>query len=273
MTELRGRRTRRRSFVDRNLTAIALIVGAILWQIVGTVWDLAFIPPLSDVLARLVELVTSGTFLPLLVDSLTNLAIGVVIALVLGIGIGLAMGAYPRVHAALDPYVTALNSTPSLIFVPIFFNLFGLSRWSIVALIVLSMSVFLIINTAAAVRGVPIALVEMGRSFNATDRQLFAHVLVPGALPFILGTTRLAAGRGVKAMINGEIFIGVVGLGAIVTRAGAQFDATTVLAVLFVIGAVGFGLLGILSVLESRLTSWQPQIDTQSAVGRSAAIS
>src|SRR5205814_6535682 len=132
---------------------------------------------------------------------------GFAIALVFGLGLGMLMGAYPKVEAAFDIYVTALNSTPSLVFAPIFFSMFGLSRWSIVALIVLSTSIFLIINTAAAIRAVSPELIEMGRSFNASDAQLFRKILIPAALPLILRPARLSAGRGAKAIITGEMFI------------------------------------------------------------------
>jgi len=247
--------------------AASLLSGAIVWEVAGRLFAIDFLPPLSSVLSRLVDLVINGNLIGQLGDSLLNLVLGVAISIVVGIGLGIAMGSYPRLYGALDPYVTALNSTPVLIFAPILFNFFGLSRWSIVALIAISMSVYLTINTAAALRGVSRSLLDMGRSFNASDRQLFSFISLPAALPFILATTRLAAGRGVKAMINGEIFIGVVGLGGVVTRAGAQFDATTVLAVMFVIAAVGFGLLGIVAALEARFTSWLPAIDARTPAG------
>jgi NitT/TauT family transport system permease protein len=246
------------SFAGRHAAALALLGWALAWEVVARLWHLTFLPPLSAVLSRLQELVASGVILENVASSLTNLAIGFSLSLVIGLGLGLLMGAYPAVDDALDIYVTALNTTPGLVFAPIFFTIFGLSHWSIVALIVLSMSIFLIINTSAAIRGVPPELIEMGKSFNATDRQLFARILLPAALPFILGTMRLSAGHGVKAMINGEMFIAAVGLGAIVVRAGGHFDVTTVLAVLFVIGTIGFAILTVLQLVEARFSSWLP---------------
>ena len=261
---VRGAWTR---FAWRYASVLALIAGAIVWEVSARAVNMLFLPPLSKVIAKLVELIADGRIIGNLTNSLGNLATGYAIALVLGVGLGLLMGAYPAIDAALDPYVTALNSTPGLVFAPIFFTLFGLSKWSIVALIVLSTSIFLIINTASAIRAVSPELIEMARSFSASDRQMFAKVLVPAALPFILGTARLAGGRGVRAMINGEMFINAVGLGAIVIQAAGRFDATTILAVLFVIGAVGFAVLKALQLLEERFTGWVPAIDATSTTG------
>lgn len=240
-------------------SVIALSVGVAIWEIIGQVSGFLFFPPFSAVLARLVELTLDGSIVEPLVGSLTNLAIGLTISVVVGIGVGLLMGAYRRVEAALDIYVYALLTAPSLVFAPILFSIFGLGREPIVGVIILYSIFIIIINTVAAVQSVPRPLIEMGRSYCASDRDIFRRIIIPSATPMIMAGLRLAAGRAVKGMINGEMFIVAVGLGSIVMRAGSRFDATTVLAILVLIIIVAFAVVAVVQAIDRRLTWWLPE--------------
>jgi ABC-type nitrate/sulfonate/bicarbonate transport system permease component len=239
--------------------AASLAVGAIAWEVIGRVADVPFFPPLSEVLVRMVELLTTGEIIGYLLTSLTNLAIGFGVSLVIGLGVGLLMGVYRRVDLALDIYVRAMLTAPSLVFAPIFFSLFGLNRITIIGIIVLYSTFIMILTTASAVKAAPKSLVEMARCYGANDRYVFRRVLVPSAMPLIMAGVRLGAGRAVKGMINGEMFIAVVGLGGVVMTAGRNFDATTVLAVMVIIILVAFGLVWIVERLDRHLTSWLPE--------------
>lgn len=240
-------------------TAVALGVGAVFWEAVGQIAGFRFFPPLSEVVARLVEMTLAGEILEPLIGSLTNLTIGLGISVVFGVGLGLLMGAYRRVETALDIYVYALLTAPSLVFVPILFSIFGLGREPIVGIIILYAIFIIIINTTSAVHQVPAPLIEMGRSYCANDWQMFRRIVIPAAMPMIMAGLRLGAGRAVKGMINGEMFIAAVGLGAVVKAAGNRFDATTVLAVLVLIILVAFAVVRVVQFIDRRLTSWLPE--------------
>jgi ABC-type nitrate/sulfonate/bicarbonate transport system permease component len=236
----------------------AVLVLALAWELIGRAAGAVFFPPLSAVLVRLVELVASGVILGNLATSLTNLVLGFTISLAIGLGVGMLMGGYRRIEAALDIYVNAFLTAPSLVFAPIFFTIFGLSRWSIVALIVMYSTFILIVTTLSAIRNVSPSLIEMGRSFCASDRQLFPKIILPAATPLIMAGVRLAAGRAVKGMINGEMFIAVVGLGKLMIDEGRTFDAEAVLAILLVIIFVAFAAAKAVQIVDARLTSWLP---------------
>jgi ABC-type nitrate/sulfonate/bicarbonate transport system permease component len=249
---------RRGPRVSVPVGALSLLGGAVLWEIVARVWDVSFFPPLSAVLRRLGEMIADGEILGSLGNSLLNLLIGTVISVVIGVGVGLLMGAYKKVEQALDVYVYALLTAPSLVFAPIFFSIFGLGRASIVAVVVMYATFIIIINTASAIRSVPVPLIEMGRSFCATDWQVFRRIVIPAAMPLIMAGLRLGMGRAVKGMINGEMFIAAVGLGALVMDAGRRFDAESILAVLLVIIAVAVVTMQLVQLLDRRVTRWLP---------------
>jgi NitT/TauT family transport system permease protein len=245
--------------IDPYLGAISLAVGSVLWEILGRAWAMPFFPPLSAVVTRMFELLGTGQIIGFLLTSLSNLALGFGLSLVLGLGLGLLMGLYRRVDMALDLYVRAMLTAPSLVFAPIFFSLFGLNRITIVAVIILYSTFIMIVTTAAAVKTAPKSLVEMARNYGANDRYIFRRVLLPSSMPLIMAGVRLGAGRAVKGMINGEMFIAVVGLGGVVMTAGRNFDAATVLAVMLMVILVAFGLVWLVERLDRRLTGWLPE--------------
>ncbi len=180
-------------------------------------------------------------------------------SLVFGLTLGLLMGVYRRVEMALDIYVRAMLTAPSLVFAPIFFTLFGLDRITIVGVIVLYSTFIIVLNTAEAVKGAPRSLVEMARCYGAGDRFVMRRVIVPAALPLIMAGVRLGAGRAVKGMINGEMFVAVVGLGGVVMTAGRNFDAETVLAVMMLVVVLAFVVVWLVERVDQRLTSWLPE--------------
>ena len=245
---------------------IGLAAGALLWEVLGRVWAVAFFPPLSEVLVRLAELTAEGRIIENLVGSLTNLFIGYGIAATVGVTVGMLMGAYRRVEMALDVYVYAMLTAPSLVFAPIFFAVFGLKQiqLTILSIIILYSIWIIIVNTTAAIRMVPTPLIEMGRSMCASERQLFFKIILPAATPMIFAGLRLAMGRAVKGMINGEMFIIAIGLGGVVINAGRRFDAAAVLAVLLVIIVVALLMVKLVQLIDAQMTGWLPSTARQS---------
>jgi NitT/TauT family transport system permease protein len=251
--------TRFRSAFERiPPPVISLGGGALVWELVGRIAAVPFFPPFSAVVARVVSLTAEGMIVPSLVNSLQNLIVGFVAAVLIGVVTGVLMGAYHKVDMALDIYVYALLTAPSLVFAPIYFMIFGLSRLPLILVIFMSSVFVVIVNTKAAVRGVSPSLVEMSRSFCANDLQLFKTVVLPAALPLTMAGIRLSIGRAVKGMLNGEMLIAVVGLGALVVNAGYRLDAETVLAVLLVIIAVAIAATKVVQLIDLRLTGWLP---------------
>ena len=243
---------------DRMPQTTALIIGGLVWELLGRLADLAFLPPLSVVLLRLVELTRDGLILASTAASVLNLLIGFTFSVVVGTLVGLAMGISRRVSAALDIYVNALLTAPSLVFAPIFFSLFGLSNMAIIALIIMYAVFIIIVSTKDAVRSVPQPLVEMARCYGASRRQLYRTIVVPAALPLIGAGIRVGAARAVKGMVNGEMFISVVGLGALIMDAGRTFDAASILAVLLVVLVIARILTKLIEIADRRLNGWVP---------------
>jgi len=238
-------------------TAVAFVVLVAGWELLGQALQQDFFPPLSKVLTRLSEV--QGEIITALSTSLVNLVFGFAISVVFGVGLGLLMGAFRKVDAALDIYVNAMLTAPSLVFAPIFFHFWGLGRESIIAVIFMYSTWIMVVNTVTAVRTVSVELLEMGRAFNAPSIKTWYRIVLPAATPLIMAGVRLGIGRAVKGMLNGEMFIAIVGLGALVQSGSRAFDSALVLAVLLVIIVVAFIAVWLVQRLDAWLTRWLPK--------------
>ncbi len=240
----------------RSTTLVSLVVGVVGWEVLGQVFQAPWFPPFSQVAAALWELTAQGLILGNLVASLRSLFLGFALSVAIGVPVGALMGRYKKVEWALDTYVNALLISPSIVFAPIFFTIFGLSDLSRIAIVVLYAVFIIIQNTFTAFRTVDPVLIEMATSFGASERQILTRVMVPAALPLTMAGLRLGMGRSVKAMINGEMLIALVGLGALVERYGAAFDSAKVLAIVLVVIVVALIMAALVQWVDRRLTAW-----------------
>src|SRR5690606_28412241 len=163
---------RSRRTVDKLLPLVGIVGGLLLWEIVSRVTQVTFLPPASDVIGRMVELLVSGEATPLLLRSLADLTIAFTLSAVVGVVLGLLMGMSWRVDAALLPFVTAMLSAPVIVFAPVFFAFFGLSRTTVQAIIVVHCVFVIISNVRDGARAARLDLLEMAQCFGAGPRQL-----------------------------------------------------------------------------------------------------
>lgn len=239
-----------------GVQALALLAGIVFWQLFGEFGHQTWLPPLTAVLAKLGGLWADGQLQAPLLESLGNLVVGYTISIVAGVGIGTLMALFPKVNYALRVYVNALLMAPSIVMAPIFFVFFGLSRWTLISVILLYTVVFVIVNTYTAVTEVSTSLHEMAVSFGATPRQVFFNVTIRAAGPLLLAGLRLGLARSVKGMINGEIFIALVGLGALDDDFDGSFDIAGILAIALVVVIIAVVTLGLLEMFNRRVNAW-----------------
>jgi ABC-type nitrate/sulfonate/bicarbonate transport system permease component len=237
-------------------TLIALIFGVIVWELSARLLHFSFLPPFTDVMGAIAEMIASGQILHYLVVSVVALLLGYGLAVIVGVTLGLLMGRYRTLEYLLDPFIHTLLATPKIVLVPILFALFGMSRNIQVAIVFLSAFFVIVVNTTSSIRSIDVSYLEMARSFGANERQVFLKILLPGSLPLTMAGLRLGMGRAVKGMINGEMFITVFGLGGLLRTYGSRFDAEHVFAVLLVVVAVALTFSYIVQSVERRVTRW-----------------
>lgn len=249
-------RTRRRR---RVRTYTSIFAGLAIWELVARyiVHNSLFLVPFSAVVARLAELIATGQLWPNAEVSFYEFAVGFVLAAASGICIGVLMAASRWFEEYLDTWVSFLYATPLVAMMPFFIIVFGVGLTSKIAIVFVLVIFPVLINTFTGIRSTDPDLLEMVRSFNARPGQVFIEVLLPSALPFILTGLRLGVGRGLIAVVVGELFFSQKGLGYLINLAGQSFDTALLLAGVLVFALTGVVLTGLLQALERRLAPWR----------------
>ena len=253
-------RSIRRIFTENMPYILSLVVGFSLLELVARIVNQTYFPRISGVFARLFDLFSEGDIAFDLFRSVQNLFLGFFISCTSGILIGIICGRYTLVEQMLRPYINALLTAPTVVFAPVYFAVFGTARWSIVALIVHYSVFYLIVNTTTAVRSVDREVFEMSKVFGATERQRMRLILLPSATPLIFASLRVSKARSVKGMINGELLIAVVGLGAVSQNFARAFDAEGVFAVASLVVGVALLMGAVLGFVDGRVNSWVPDV-------------
>jgi len=212
-------------------------------HIAGTLWDM---------------FATGSIWAPLGVSA-SAFAIGLLMAIVAGLPLGVLLGRSATLNAMVDPFITAFNATPRLVFLPLLMLWFGIGIWSKVAVVFLGALFPLLINTYEGVRNADRLLINVVRSFGAGEWDIARLVVVPNSLPFIIVGLRLAIGRAVLGVVVSEFFGSQDGLGVVMVRAASQFKVDVVFAGLIVFAALSLLMTGLVKLIEDRLTRWRPQ--------------
>jgi NitT/TauT family transport system permease protein len=213
----------------------------------------------SRIFATLWQMLATGTIWAPLGVSAAAFAIGLGLAIAAGLPLGILLGRSATLNAMFDPFVTALNATPRLVFLPLLMLWLGIGLWSKVAVVFLGALFPLLINTHEGVRNADRLLINVVRSFGANRWDVARLVVIPNALPFIMVGLRLAIGRAILGVVVAEFFGAQDGLGVVMVRAASSFNVDIVFAGLVVFAALSLVMTGLVKILEDRMSRWRPQ--------------
>jgi len=218
----------------------SLILWAILWEIAGQLQLTILLPPLSRVLVRLVEIVPTPKFLWALWVTAKAFFIGNVIAILVGVPLGILMGRSVVLDRMLLPWVNTFISAPLTALVPVIMALFGFGETTIILTVVIFAIWIIILDARAGAHAISPSLVEMARVYGASQWQAFAKIYVWSALPEILTGIRLGLLRAVKGVIIGQLLVSVVGFGRLFEIYSSNFLMEHMWALLIVLFTLAF---------------------------------
>ncbi|HEV2897090.1 MAG TPA: ABC transporter permease subunit [Pseudaminobacter sp.] len=193
----------------------SLLVWCVVWEIVGRLGIMFILPPFSDVLAAAVELVQTPSWQSATLTTLRAFGIGMALAIVVGIPLGILMGRVRIADDLLGMWVNIFSSAPLSAIVPVLMILFGFGEKTIVAAVFLFAIWIIVLDTRAGVRHISPSLIEMARSYGASKPALYSKIILWAALPEILAGIRLGLIRGVKGVVIGQLLVAIVGYGAL----------------------------------------------------------
>jgi NitT/TauT family transport system permease protein len=221
-----------------------VVVGAI-WEIVA--WSGAFpprlFPSLETVAATLGRLTVEGILPHHAIQTLYRLSAGFAAAALAGIAIGIAMGRSRRAEDLLLPLVSIGAPIPGLAYAPLFLLWFGLGDTGSIVLVAFVAAFPIVQNTWTGVKAVKEIWIRAAQTMGADGRRLFRHVILPGALPYILTGLRLGLAQAWRILVAVEMLAAVEwGLGWLIFGAREFLNTDAMLAGIAVIGAIGLAL-------------------------------
>jgi NitT/TauT family transport system permease protein len=243
------------------ITVVNLAVFFVGWQLFARAEIVSplFLPKPSDIFVALKDGFADGSLFTAIAWSAEHFAIGMGIAMIVGVPLGLLMGSSKVVDAVLSPYVWAMASLPRVAIVPLLILILGFSAKAEVALIFLSALFPIMINCMAGPRTVEASLLRAGRVFGANRFQLYLKIVFPFTLPFIISGINQGMTRGLVGMVIAEIFGGNQGLGYVTQRAGETFNAPLLYGALFMLVVFSLAFVQTIRWLEIKVAPWRHQ--------------
>jgi NitT/TauT family transport system permease protein len=156
----------------------------------------------------------------------------------------------------LQPWISGLYATPTIALAPLFILWLGIGIWSKVLVVIFLVLFPVTINTEAGLRTTSERLIEMLRSFGASEQQIFFKVSLPSALPFILAGLKLGIGRGLIGVVVAELFGSRAGLGRLISQSADAFNMPELFAGVIVLAVAGIAMTAGFGWVERKLVPW-----------------
>lgn len=237
------------------------------WQILGQIGVITprILPAPIDILRAAIRLAASGELWVDIAISAQRALSGLLLGGGIGFLLGLLNGMFPRSEKYLDTTIQMLRTVPNLALVPLVILWFGIGDGARLFLIAEGVLFAMYINTFHGIRQVDTGLIEMGRAYGLSTRQLFWEIILPGALPSVLLGLRIALGVMWLTLIVAETVAVDSGIGQMAMQA-REFIRTDVM----VFAVILYALLGKLADvvarwLEGRLLQWHPRYQVAEA--------
>lgn len=256
----RARAAQRRSKMIRvaiRIGSLVVVLGG--WEYFGRQTNPILFTYPTAVANAAVKMIASGELWKYLSQSLIVLFAGLGLAAIFGIALGLVMARFWVLDLALDTYITALYSVPAVALVPVLVLWFGFEMTAKIAVVFLFTFFPIVINTYQGVKNVDERLIEVGRAFRCNERDLWIHIVLPAAVPFVVAGLRLAIGRGLIAMVLADLYTAITGIGYLISRYASTYRTDAMFVPVVTLGLLGITLTGLLRFIERRVAPWMHQ--------------
>jgi ABC-type nitrate/sulfonate/bicarbonate transport system permease component len=251
-------------WVRRTTFVVSLAAGALIWEIIGWNFNPAIMVPLiggeghEGAAPRLyVYLFEDEEFRQSFLGSVKLFMTGFTIGVLAAVPLGILMARWALLRIALETYVLMLYVTPMVALIPFILSILGFDFWPKVLVVVLFTFFPVLYNTLEGARSVKPELLEVAKSFRASEVSIWLDIFIPYTLPFALTGIRQATGRALVGMIAAEFFLATSGLGEEIVIASRNFDMAGVLATIIVITSFGVVMMRGAQMLERRYAAWR----------------
>jgi ABC-type nitrate/sulfonate/bicarbonate transport system permease component len=243
--------------VSVSIRLLSILLFCVLWEVIGRQSNpLLFSYPTAIAKAFWVSLM-SGDLIVQALTSLKCFTVGTILAMLSGVAIGVLVGRYKIADYLLQHFLNAFYVTPMVALIPLIIMWFGLGLLAKIVIVFLVCFFPVAFNTADGVRNLSRSLVDVGRAYGATEKQLIREIMIPAIIPFIMSGLRLGMGRALTGMIVAEMFTAITGLGAMIVIAPNTLQTDQLFVGVITIGIFGTVLLQSAIYLEKKLSPWK----------------
>lgn len=227
-----------------------------LWEISALVLDSMALPEPWIVLLDLLQKITDGSLLDDLAISTVRALLGIFLALVTAVPLGLVIGVEEPLRKRLSPFIYLLYPVPHVVLLPLIIILFGIGNFSKIFLIALIVFFQVLVTTRDAAKNIHQNYYYSMQTLGASRLQVYFHVVLPASLPKILTAMRISIGTAVAILFFVESFATTRGLGYIIMDSWGRADYTSLYTGISCMALLGFSLYLILDRLERRMCRW-----------------
>lgn len=201
-----------------------------------------------------------------LLPSVRNILIGFALSIVVGAGLGMALGSSRLLREYLVPTVDFIRAVPNAAIVPVLLLIFGFSPGTRILIVFLSAVWPILLGAMDGVLSADPRQGEMARAYRIPPLVRFFRITLPGASPQILAGVKVGLTVSIVVVVISEMFGSTDGLGHFIIASQRQFDIAGVWVGTIAIALLGYGLNSIFGLVQRRLLRWHPstRIDAQS---------
>ncbi len=240
-----------------RLALLTLVLGA--WELLPRLGAVnpRLLPPLSDVLVMLVDILGRSNVHEAILVTGAEVILAFIIAVPIGAAIGVVIAENDYLGEIFKPLLFYVFSVPKSIFLPMFILIMGIGFQQKVAYAAFSTVFVVIMSATAAVESVKADHVLVARSYGASQMQILTRVYVPSMMPFLLETLRISMIFNFTGVMIAEMYASRTGIGHLIANWGENFQMRQLFAGVILLAAVAIVFNETVRWLETRCSTWR----------------
>lgn len=247
---------------DLGLKALGVSVALLLWEALGRIFGAELFAPPSTVFPELAAMLVQGQVLAILGNSLLAMLAGYLVACLIAIPLGVAMGRSAGLDMLLHPWLSMFIVTSVAAVVPVLILMLGTGFLFRMGIVFIATVWYVMLTVYQGARGIEHRWLDVGRAFGATRTMTFRKIILPALLPYVLVALRIGLTHAIRAMVVAELFV-LVGYGRLLHDAGFDISTARMLGLLVLIAAVGILANVLLNAAARLLAPWSTALDSQ----------
>jgi taurine transport system permease protein len=198
-----------------------------------------------------------ATLMTNILDSLKTSCFGLILGICIGAPLGWLMGWYTLINRYVKPLFELIRPIPPIAWIPLSILWIGVGLKAKVLIIFLSSFTPCVINASTGIRLTNQTLINLAKTFGASDFEIFTKIGIPSALPITFAGIKIALGNAWSTLVAAELIAANAGLGYMITM-GRQFSRPDIIILgMVTIGLLGYILTSLFELLEKRVTRWR----------------